>query len=59
MYVDTVENSKIKVGDKAVILDGEPDRPIGAVVSKISQRAQFTPKDSVNVKSDRIQRGVR
>ena len=56
MYVDTVENSKIKIGDKAVIfLDGEPDKPIDAIVSKISQRAQFTPKD-VNVKSDRIQR---
>ncbi len=56
MYVDTIENGKIKIGDKAVIfLDGEPKKPISAVVSKISQRAQFTPKD-VNVKSDRIQR---
>lgn len=36
-------------------MDRGPDRPIRAVVSKISQRAQFTPKE-VNVKSDRIQR---
>ncbi len=56
MYVDTIENAKIKIGDKAVIfLDGEPKKPIQAVVSKVAQRAQFTPKD-VNVKSDRVQR---
>ncbi len=56
MYIDTMENAKIKIGDKAVIfLDGEPKKPIEAIVSKVAQRAQFTPKD-VNVKSDRIQR---
>ncbi|WP_457596528.1 HlyD family secretion protein [Hydrogenimonas sp.] len=56
IYVDTIENGKIAVGDKAVIfLDAAPDNPIPARVTRIAQRAEFTPKE-VNVRSDRIQR---
>jgi len=56
LYVDTVENGKVAVGDKALIyLDGAPDHPIPAKVIRISAQAEFTPKE-VNVKSDRIQR---
>ncbi len=56
LYIDTVQNGKVAVGDKALIyLDGAPDRPIKAEVVRISAQAEFTPKD-VNVKSDRIQR---
>ncbi len=56
MFVDTVENGKIKLNDKAVIfLDAYPDMAIDATVMRIAQRAEFTPKE-VNVKSDRIQR---
>ncbi|GAB6073082.1 efflux RND transporter periplasmic adaptor subunit [Venenivibrio stagnispumantis] len=56
MFVDTIENGKIKLGDKGVIfLDSNPDMPIPAVVVKISQKAEFTPKE-VAVKEDRIQR---
>jgi HlyD family secretion protein len=55
MFVDTLENGKIKVGDKAVIfLDSNPDEAIEAIVVNIAQKAEFTPKE-VNVKSDRIQ----
>lgn len=56
MFVDTLENGKIKLKDKAVIfLDSFPDMPIQARVIRIGQRAEFTPKE-VSVKSDRIQR---
>lgn len=56
MFVDTLENGKIKLRDKAVIfLDSFPDMPIQARVIRIGQRAEFTPKE-VSVKSDRIQR---
>ena len=56
IYVDTIENGKIKVGDEAVIfLDARPDRPIPAKVVRIAQKAEFTPKE-VNVRADRIQR---
>ncbi len=56
IFVDTIENGKIKIGDRAVIfLDSYPDRPIEAKVVRIAQRAEFTPKE-VNVRSDRIQR---
>ena len=56
IFVDTLENGKIKIGDKAVIfLDAYPDRPIKAEVVSVAQKAEFTPKD-VSVKSDRIQR---
>jgi len=56
MFVDTLENGKIKLKDKAVIfLDSSPDMPIHARVIRIGQRAEFTPKE-VSVKSDRIQR---
>lgn len=56
MFVDTLENGKIKVGDKAAIfLDSYPDTAIEAQVVRIEQKAEFTPKE-VNVKSDRIQR---
>jgi len=61
VYVDTLTNGKIKIGDKAVIfLDAAPNRAIEAKVSAISANAEFTPKE-VAVKSDRIQRvyGVR
>lgn len=56
IFVDTLENGKIKLGDKAVIfLDAYPDRPIEARVVSIAQQAEFTPKE-VSVRSDRIQR---
>ncbi|MDL1958440.1 MAG: HlyD family secretion protein [Deltaproteobacteria bacterium] len=56
MFVDTLENGKIRLKDKAVIfLDSFPDMPIQARVIRIGQRAEFTPKE-VSVKSDRIQR---
>lgn len=56
MFVDTLENGKIKVGDKAVIfLDSSPDKVIEAQVANVAQKAEFTPKD-VSVSSDRIQR---
>lgn len=56
MFIDTIDNGKIKLHDKAVIfLDSYPDMPFEARVVRIEQRAEFTPKE-VNVKSDRIQR---
>ena len=56
VYVDTLTNGKIKIGDKAVIfLDAAPDKAIDAKVSAISANAEFTPKE-VAVRSDRIQR---
>lgn len=56
MFVDTLENGNIKIGDKAVIfLDAHPETAIEAQVVRIAQKAEFTPKE-VNVKSDRIQR---
>ncbi len=56
VYVDTITNGKIKIGDKAeIFLDAYPDKPIPARVVRIAQKAEFTPKE-VNVRSDRIQR---
>jgi HlyD family secretion protein len=56
IFVDTIQNGKIKIGDKAVIfLDAYPNRPIEAKVVRIAQKAEFTPKE-VSVRSDRIQR---
>ena len=56
IFVDTLQNGKIKIGDKAVIfLDAYPNKAILAKVVKIAQKAEFTPKE-VNVRSDRIQR---
>lgn len=56
IFVDTLQNGKIKIGDVAVIfLDGAPDRAIAAKVVRIEQKAEFTPKE-VSVASDRIQR---
>lgn len=56
MYVDTVENARIKIGDKAsIFLDGQEDKAIEARVVRISPQAEFSPKE-VNVKNDRIQR---
>ena len=56
IFIDTINNGKIKLHDKAVIfLDAYPDRPIEAEVVRIAQKAEFTPKE-VNVRSDRIQR---
>ena len=56
IFVDTLQNGKIKVGDKAVIfLDAYPDMPIDAQVVSVAQDAEFTPKE-VSVQSDRIQR---
>jgi len=56
IFVDTIKNGKIKLGDKAVIfLDAYPNRPIEARVVRIAQKAEFTPKE-VSVRSDRIQR---
>ncbi|MDP3586877.1 MAG: HlyD family efflux transporter periplasmic adaptor subunit [Sulfuricurvum sp.] len=56
IFVDTLQNGKIKIGDSAVIfLDSDPDRAIAAKVVRIEQKAEFTPKE-VSVASDRIQR---
>lgn len=56
LFVDTMENGKIEIGDKGVIfLDAYPDMPIEAEVVRIAAKAEFTPKD-VSVRSDRIQR---
>lgn len=56
VYVDTLTNGKIKIGNKAVIfLDAAPNKAIEAKVSAISANAEFTPKE-VAVKSARIQR---
>ncbi len=56
IYVDTLSNGKIKIGDKAVIfLDSFPDKPIKSKVVRISEKAEFTPKE-VAVREDRIQR---
>jgi len=56
LFIDTMDNGKVKIGDKAVIfLDANPDKPIKAKVVRIAQKAEFTPKD-VSVRSDRIQR---
>ena len=56
LFVDTINNGKIKIGDSAVIfLDTYPNNPIKAKVVQIAQRAEFTPKE-VSVRSDRIQR---
>ena len=56
VFVDTLQNGKVKLHDKAVIfLDAAPNTPIEAEVSKIAQNAEFTPKE-VSVRSDRIQR---
>ena len=56
VFIDEINNGKIKLGDRAVIfLDAYPNKPISAVVSKIAKKAEFTPKD-VAVRSDRITR---
>jgi len=56
LFIDTMNNGKIKIGDEAVIfLDSNPNKPIKAKVIQIAQKAEFTPKD-VSVRSDRIQR---
>jgi len=56
IFIDTIQNGKIKLGDKAVIfLDAYPNHPIKAKVVRIAQKAEFTPKE-VSVRSDRIQR---
>ncbi len=56
IFIDTIQNGKVKLGDKAVIfLDAYPNHPIEAKVVRIAQKAEFTPKE-VSVRSDRIQR---
>ncbi|MDD3770000.1 HlyD family efflux transporter periplasmic adaptor subunit [Sulfuricurvum sp. IAE1] len=56
IFVDTLQNGKIKIADRAVIfVDAYPDHPIAAKVVRIEQKAEFTPKE-VSVASDRIQR---
>jgi HlyD family secretion protein len=56
IFIDTIQNGKVKLGDKAVIfLDAYPNHPIKAKVVRIAQKAEFTPKE-VSVRSDRIQR---
>jgi len=56
IFVDTLQNGRIKIGDKAeIFLDGAPNRPIPARVIRVAQKAEFTPKE-VSVRSDRIQR---
>ncbi len=56
IFVDTLKEGKIKIGDRAVIfLDAYPNRAIASKVVRISQKAEFTPKE-VAVRSDRIQK---
>jgi HlyD family secretion protein len=56
VFIDTINNGKIKIGDNAVIfLDAYPNKAIKAKVINIAAHAEFTPKN-VAVKSDRIQR---
>jgi len=56
LFVDTINNGKIKIGDKAVIfVDAYPNKAIEAKITTISAKAEFTPKE-VSVRSDRIQR---
>jgi len=56
IYIDTRQNGRVSIGDKALIyLDGDPGHPIKAKVVRVSAEAEFTPKE-VNVKSDRVQR---
>lgn len=56
VFIDTINNGKVKIGDKAVIfLDSNPNQSIKAKVTQIAQKAEFTPKE-VSVRSDRIQR---
>ncbi|WP_457560764.1 HlyD family secretion protein [Caminibacter sp.] len=56
MYVNEIDNGKIKIGDKAeIFLDAFPNKGVPAVVSKIAKKAEFTPKE-VEVRSDRITR---
>jgi len=56
IFIDTMQNGKIKIGDRAVIfVDAYPNKGIEAKVTAISAKAEFTPKD-VSVRSDRIQR---
>ena len=56
MFVDTMDNGKIKIGNEAVIfVDAYPDKPFKAHVTRIEDKAEFTPKD-VNIRNDRIQR---
>ena len=56
IFVDELNNGKIKIGDKAeIFLDSYPNKPILAKVVKIAKKAEFTPKE-VAVKSDRITR---
>ncbi len=56
IFVDTVNEGKIKIGDKAVIfIDAYPFKPIKAKVVRIAKKAEFTPKE-VPVRSDRIER---
>jgi HlyD family secretion protein len=56
IFVDTLQNGRIELGDKArIFLDAWPDKPIEAKVVAIASQAEFTPKE-VSVRSDRIQR---
>ncbi len=56
LFVDTINNGKIKIGDSGVIfVDAYPNKPIKAKVTSVSAKAEFTPKE-VSVRSDRIQR---
>jgi len=56
IFVDTLQNGKIELGDKAeIFLDADRDRAIAARVVNIAKQAEFTPKE-VSVRSDRIQR---
>ena len=56
VFVDELNNGKIKLGDKAeIFLDNDLNHPIPAQVVSIAQKAEFTPKE-VAVRSDRITR---
>ena len=56
VFIDTINNGKLKVGDKAdIFLDAYPNKAIKAKIVSIAANAEFTPKE-VAVRSDRIQR---
>jgi HlyD family secretion protein len=54
IYVPNIQSGKLKIGNQARILpDAYPDRHFEAVVTLISERAQFTPKN-VETKEQRV-----
>jgi HlyD family secretion protein len=54
VYVAEIDLGKVKVGDPArVYTDAFPKRKVQAIVSEVSQQAEFTPRD-VHMKDERV-----